>query len=88
MIAIQIKESNFIIFLNKKIKFYYIKNIIIPLGPTSLRSTSLGPTSAGPSGDSAGVAVEKGEGASTSRVGYECEHHRLSSDAIPTILDI
>ena len=40
MIAIQIK----------KIKFYYIKSIIIPLGPASL-----GPVSARPSGDGVGA---------------------------------
>ena len=73
MIAIQIK----------KIKFYYIKNIIIPHIPASLRSVSVGPF-----GDGAGAIVKIGEDASASGVDYEYEHHRLSHDAIPVILDI
>ena len=78
MIAIQIK----------KIKFYDIKSIIIPLGPVSLEPVSLGPASARPSDDETGAAVEIGEGTSTSGVDSKCERRRLSLDAIPAILDI
>ena len=77
----------------KKIKFYYIKSIIIslrfvPLGLASLRPTSLGPASAGPSDSGAGVVMEIDEGASTFEVDYKCEHHHLSPSVISAIIKI
>ena len=78
MIAIQIK----------KIKFYYIKKIIIPLELTSLEPVSLGPASVGPSDDGTGAAVEIDEGTSVFEVDSEHERRHLSPSTIPIILAI